>query len=864
MESNGRTPFWIRGEEERSRPAVHPVVHGIPAPQCYDCGEWGHISRFCPRKRGTEPMEIGFMRTEQGPRCQGLYEMDVRVDGNQATALLDSGSRQTAVLPTVSDSPYLTNVSIPIRCIHGDVRTYPLKSITVEVGPNIAEMRAAVLPSLPAPVVIGTDLPHFHQTIKALDQGWWEEAPFAREPIPPNTQGRERPARKRRGALLAKCASMYATQRIAWNPEDQEDSIRGETLTGPTLTLAHERAITDGDPDLTKGAGFTSRQGLLYRVYQEEGGARREQLLLPKTHRGIGLQLAHNHPCGGHMASLKTQQNILKRFYWPGVYGEVAKFCKECKICQLTSGEKPAKAPLQRMPLITIPFQRIGIDLVGPLEPVSRGYRYLLVIVDYATRYPEAFPLKGTSANQICDQLILYFARVGLPTEILTDQGTNFMSAVMRQVCERLQIRRLRTSVYHPQKDGLVERYNQTIKKMMKRVTGPEGKDWDGVIPLILMVLRDTPQSSTGFSPFELLFGRQPRTILDLVKEDWENTKETSLTEYAEDLKKHLSTLRGLAESHLSIAQDRQEKTYNKGCRLIKLEPGDKVLVLLPTSTNKMLARWRGSYVVKDVVGPVNYRIYQPDRSPSHKVYHINLLKKWTEPAPVDILATQDTGVFHATGQLDAVQWGETLTEHMKNEILETLKPHLNTFSHLPGRTSLMEHRIETLNGHIVQLRPYRIPEARRLIIKKEIEEIIRLDIIEPSTSAWCSPIVLVPKPDGAVRFCMDFRQLNMISHYEAYPMARMDELLERLGAVRYLSTLDLTKGYWQIPLRESDKEKNTFATPQGLFQYKVLPFRVAWGSGHLSEADGRPPTAPRPVRCSLLGRHHDIQRIME
>ena len=103
----------------------------------------------------------------------------------------------------------------------------------------------------------------------------------------------------------------------------------------------------------------------------------------------------------------------------------------------------------------------------------------------------------------------------------------------------------------------------------------------------------------------------------------------------------------------------------------------------------------------------------------------------------------------------------------------------------------------------------------------------LQLRIIEESSSAWSSPIVLVPKPDGTFRFCNDFRRLNEVLVFDAYPMLRVDDLIERLGPARYLTTLDLTKGYWQVPLSRTAREKMVFATPGGLYQYTVLPFGI-------------------------------------
>ncbi|MGH0180819.1 UNVERIFIED_CONTAM: hypothetical protein FKN15_013733 [Acipenser sinensis] len=162
------------------------------------------------------------------------------------------------------------------------------------------------------------------------------------------------------------------------------------------------------------------------------------------------------------------------------------------------------------------------MDIVGPLSKSDCGYVHILVVVDYATRYPEAVPLKSTSALTIAKELVQIIARVGIPREILTDHGTNFMSQCLKELYKLLQIQSIRTSVYHLQSDGLVERFNQTLKQMLRRFVNQEQKHWAKLLPYLMFAVREVPQSSTGFSHFELLYGRKPRGVLDLVKEGWE------------------------------------------------------------------------------------------------------------------------------------------------------------------------------------------------------------------------------------------------------------------------------------------------------------------------------------------------------
>ncbi len=109
--------------------------------------------------------------------------------------------------------------------------------------------------------------------------------------------------------------------------------------------------------------------------------------------------------------------------------------------------------------------------------------------------------------------------------------------------------------------------------------------------------------------------------------------------------------------------------------------------------------------------------------------------------------------------------------------------------------------------------------------LRKEVEMMRELGVIEPSMSEWCSPVVIVPKKDGSLRVCIDFRKRNAQSQFDAYPMPRVDDLLERIGRAKYITTLDLCKGYWQIPLEPTSRPYTAFRTPIGLYQFTVLPF---------------------------------------
>ena len=142
-----------------------------------------------------------------------------------------------------------------------------------------------------------------------------------------------------------------------------------------------------------------------------------------------------------------------------------------------------------------------------------------------------------------------------------------------------------------------------------------------------------------------------------------------------------------------------------------------------------------------------------------------------------------------------------------------------------PGRTNLVRHHVSVGDAIPIQQKPYRVPYAQRDLVKRELDLMLKADVIRPSVSPWASPIVLVTKKDGDVRFCVDYRKLNQVAKFDAYPMPRTEELIDTIGPAEVISTLDLAKGYWQIPMDEGSKEKTAFTTPFGLYEFQVMPF---------------------------------------
>ena len=187
--------------------------------------------------------------------------------------------------------------------------------------------------------------------------------------------------------------------------------------------------------------------------------------MLPRVHHEQALILM-----GRHLGQVRTLARLCKRFWWPGITKDVVKYCEICPEYQKIS-KRGSRAPMvpTYMPIIGEPFERIAMHVIGPLPRTIRGKQYILEICDYATRYPEVYAMRTVTAPAMAEKLIDLFSCYEVHQEILYRQGSNFMSELLKEVCRVIRIKPIHTSPYHPQTNGLVERYNQTQKPMLNK-----------------------------------------------------------------------------------------------------------------------------------------------------------------------------------------------------------------------------------------------------------------------------------------------------------------------------------------------------------------------------------------------------------
>ena len=650
-------------------------------------------------------------------------------------------------------------------------------------------------------------------------------------------------------------------------------------LSDETLARTRVRA-EEGQTKSCKGGGqvsFVLRNNLLYRMYETKDNRKSYQLVVPKKCRESVMKLAHEALMAGHLGIRKTSDRVLAEFYWPGVCSEVSRYCRSCDICQRTLPKgKIQRVPLGNMPLIETPFKRVAIDIVGPIEPMTdRKNRYILVMVDYATRYPEAVALPSIETERVAEALVDMFSRLGIPEEMLTDMGSQFTSKLMSEVSRLLSLQQLTTTPYHPICNGLVEKFNGTLKQMLRRMCSERPKDWDKYINAALFAYREVPQESLGFSPFELLYGRTVRGPVSILKELWSGEvsdgEVKSTYQYVIDLRERLEETCKMAQEQLGKAKLRQKKHYNQKSKKRSFVEGSRVLVLLPVNQNKLLLQWKGPFTVTKVVNQMDYRI---DMNGKQRTFHANMLKRYNERKVSEdvqnlgILAEvsaavveEERDIDQSEGLLDVeiplecptrigqedikdVEICKELTTCQRKEIENTIKEFGDVLTDIPGTTSYIEHDIQLNTNDPFRCKGYPIPYQSVATVEEEVKKMLELGVIESSKAPFSSPVVMLRKKDGSIRFCIDFRQLNRVTVFDAEPMPNAEEIFSKLSEAKYFSKIDLSKGYWQVPLTERAKDLTSFETPKGLFRFKKMPFGLVCASS----------TFNRLMRKVLLG----------
>ena len=272
------------------------------------------------------------------------------------------------------------------------------------------------------------------------------------------------------------------------------------------------------------------------------------------------------------------------------------------------------------------PLDRIGIDILGPLPVTKNKNKYLLVIGDYFTRWMEALPLPDQQAESIARALVYEFiAKFGAPLEIHTDQGANFGSVLFKEVCRLLEFRKTRSTPYHPSSNGLVERFNRTLARMIKSFIEGNTSNWDQHISLLTAAYRSTTHPSTGFTPNKLMLGREVNLPCDVVFPRPFPEDKIEVHEYAQKLRDSMEECYALARKNLKKAVERQKKNHDPRAVEKKYVPGQLVYKRNPVN-KKLEVSWVGPLVVVEAIGQLLYKVADKKK---RSVLHHDLLREY-------------------------------------------------------------------------------------------------------------------------------------------------------------------------------------------------------------------------------------------
>lgn len=340
----------------------------------------------------------------------------------------------------------------------------------------------------------------------------------------------------------------------------------------------------------------------------------------------------------GHFSYYVTMKNLLKDYWWEGMGRDVRKVVNSCQTCQFL-GPKPQ---VHRAPLYPIkvagPFHTVGIDYIGPLPETDKGNRYIVVCVDYLTKWVEAKAVPIATAFETAE--FLYndvIARHGCPRRIISDQGTHFVNKTIEVLCKEWKISQKLASAYHPQTNGLVERFNQTVKKVLAKLTRDRAKNWDTLLGGALFAIRTMANKSTRLEPFYVLYGRHavsPRA-LDFPDYPVKDISEASATRELERrimivIKKMEATWR-LAGKGIQKAQEAMKRFHNEKYKVDTegFKVGQKVLLHVPNRRG-FEDYWKGPYEISEVLNNGSYRLKSVEGEPLRRSFPRERLKAYT------------------------------------------------------------------------------------------------------------------------------------------------------------------------------------------------------------------------------------------
>ena len=414
--------------------------------------------------------------------------------------------------------------------------------------------------------------------------------------------------------------------------EDCSDTFSTEQLMDlelkPIILYSKDGTLSE-DAKLAKkivveSAQYAIYDNILYYVGPKQTETSR--VAVPQQLRQKIMQEYHDGRLAGHFSGPRLYKTLVRKWWWPHMYTDAMNYTNGCPQCAIVEGTGRRQKPLLQPIVTEHPFQIVGVDIME-LPVTTQGNRYAIVFQDLFTKWPLVFPAPDQKAKRIAQLLVEEIVPTfGIPEAILSDRGANLLSFLMKDGCKLLGIKKLNTTASHPQCNGAVERFNRTLKSMLRKQAAKMGAQWDQYLSRVLWAYRNTPHSSTGEKPSYLLFGFDCCSPTESALLPAKSLGVTDVGDYREQMVLSLSTVRSLAMKANREAQQQYKLQYDKTAKLTKFRIGDWVLIYFPQDeagkSRKLSHPWHGPYRItsRDEPDITATKVYFPD-DPSIQVH---------------------------------------------------------------------------------------------------------------------------------------------------------------------------------------------------------------------------------------------------
>ena len=473
------------------------------------------------------------------------------------------------------------------------------------------------------------------------------------------------------------------------------------------------------------------------------------RLVVPKSMHNAIIEMFHNYAFGGHFGERRTTRKVMVNYYWDTLLADVIKYVSDCKDCQKEKIQRRrAERPAGLIDSPTYPFELISMDFVGPMNPKSGEFEYILVVCDHFTRFAITVPCTNTSAETVARALVNeVYNRYGSPVRLLSDRGSQFHSQLCRELHSYLRIKQLFTSAHHPQTNGLVERFNATLKDMLYSLKSEFGNNWDDALQSATFAYNTGVHTSTGMTPYYALYGREANTPGDAIaltaaENDYDiNIPQEVYNKYQIDnIGRAQDFIRSLMDSkrtaHLADkAKFLRVPTYNVGDLVYARDEKSDTTT---GSGRSHVTPFKGPYVILRKCGEYAYELKLNDRTGQKTIANVDRLKPYSKISKSQSLTSEESDTSQRMPHVGAPKIRSELGDVDPNDDLDTS---LSDVHDAPSRFD--EDNKNDVDVHMTDIDPTALPPPSDDMIDDNIDATSTSLPSSSSSSSASSPIPL-------------------------------------------------------------------------------------------------------------------------